>query len=99
MAADPHAAWQHRRCKEQSGEGNAAGAVATGPATVFVLTAARLDWTVHSATTVTTDEGTLLTLHIDPPAVVKIECKRAVQRWRWRNVQRKFPSLCLGNLD
>ena len=73
-------------------------AVATGPATVFVLTAARLDWTVHSATSVTTDEGTRLTLHIDPPAVVKIECKRAVQRWRWRNVQRKFPSLCLGNL-
>ena len=73
-------------------------AVATGPATVFVLTAARLGWTVHSATTVTTDDGTKLMLHLDPPAVVKEECKLSVQRWRWRNVQLKFPTLCLGNL-
>ena len=73
-------------------------AVATGPASVFVLTAARLEWTVHGATAVTTDDGTLLTLHLDPPAVVKAECRLSVQRWRWRNVQRKFPTLCSGNL-
>jgi len=72
--------------------------VATGPASVFVLTAARLEWTVHGATAVTTDDGTRLTLHLDPPAVVKAECRLSVQRWRWRNVQRKFPALCSGNL-
>ena len=73
-------------------------AVATGPATVFILTTARLGWTVHSATTMTTDDGTKLTLHLDPPAVVKEECKLSVQRWRWRNVQLKFPTLGKGNL-
>ena len=73
-------------------------AVATGPAAVFVLTAARLEWTVHGATSATTDDGTKLVFHLDPPAVVKAECKLSVQRWRWRNVQRKFPTLCMGNL-
>ena len=72
--------------------------VAIGPAAAYVLTATRLDWEVHSATEVTTDDGTRLQLHIDSPAVVKIVCHAAVQRWWWRNVQWKFPTLALGNL-
>ena len=41
-------------------------AVATGPVTVLVLTAARLGWTVHGATAFTTDDGTKLNLNLDP---------------------------------
>ena len=52
--------------------------VATGPASVFVLTAARLEWTIHGATSITTDDGTPLSFCLDPPAVVKTQCKLSV---------------------
>ena len=67
-----------------------------GPGAAFVATAARLKWVVDNATDVTTDDGRLLRLHVDPPVVVAREVEAAVRRWRWRNVERDIPSLDSG---
>ena len=62
--------------------------VCYGPAAAVVASWARLKWTVADAVTLRTDEGKFLSLKLDPPAVIMIEIRKAVQRWRWRNVER-----------
>ncbi len=64
-----------------------------GPAAAFVATAERLGWTVLDAHCLTTDAGRALRLDLDPPVVVARECEAAVRRWRWRSVEKAFPSL------
>ena len=48
---------------------------------------------VIDAFTVVTDQGRTLHLRLDPPAVVQRECTLAVQRWRWRRVDKLYPQL------
>ncbi len=67
--------------------------VARGPVTGFLLTAARINWTIHSATNITCDDGTELDLLVDPPAVVSEKVHEAVRRWQMRNVIDYFPTL------
>ena len=45
--------------------------VVYGPAAALVCTAHRLGWTIHHATSLTTDEGRKIDLQADPPIVVK----------------------------
>ncbi len=46
----------------------------TGPAAAVVATAGRIGWTVHSATSITTDEGRQLNLDLDPPMYYRWTC-------------------------
>ena len=52
-----------------------------GPGAAYIMTCTRLQWTVIDAAHVVTDDGVLLDLNRDPPAVVKNHCVEAVQRW------------------
>jgi hypothetical protein len=64
-----------------------------GPGAAYIMTCTRLRWTVIDAAHVVTDDGVLLDLNRDPPAVVKNHCAEAVQRWRWRRLEQQFPQL------
>ena len=68
-------------------------AVCYGPGAAMVMTCRRLGWTVRSATKLITDTGELLDLILDPPKVVVNQVYAAVQRWRWRRVERQLPQL------
>ena len=48
---------------------------------------------VIDAFTVVTDQGRTLYLRLDPPVVIQRECTLAVQRWRWRRVEKLYPQL------
>ena len=53
---------------------------------------------MHDATKLETDEGVMVNLVVDPPIVVMRLCDEAVQRWRWRRVEKLFPVLrCNGS--
>ncbi len=67
--------------------------VVKGPASATVATAARLGWTVHGATSITTDDGVHLDLTLDPPITITHHVVEAVRRWQWRRVADKFPAL------
>ena len=54
-----------------------------GPAAALVCTHLRLNWTIRSATQLTTDQGRLLDLASDPPVVVARQSDAAVGRWKW----------------
>ncbi len=64
-----------------------------GPAAAVVATAGRIGWTMHSATSITTDEGRHLNLDLDPPCVIATYVAAAVRRWQWGRVAAKFPAL------
>ena len=64
-----------------------------GPAATIVMTCRRLRCTVLSATHFVTDNGHLLNLVLDPPAVVLKLCTASVQRWRWRRIEKVLPQL------
>ena len=68
----------------------------TGPAAAVVASAARLGWFFIDATLVKTDQGRELNFVVDSPAAIQIEVEAAVRRWRWRNVERRYPSLESG---
>ena len=68
-------------------------AVCYGPGAALVMTCRRINWTVKSATKLITDTGELLDLILDPPKVVVNHVFAAVQRWRWRRVERQLPRL------
>ncbi len=68
-------------------------AVVKGPAAAFVASATRLGWHVHSALSVTLDDGEQLRFDVDPPCVVMRRCADSVRRWRWRRVEVLHPSL------
>ena len=70
--------------------------MARGPACAFVATVRRLGWTVENYFTLVTDEGYLLDLTRDSPAMVQRITNRAVWRWRWRMIERKHPILVQG---
>ena len=67
-----------------------------GPADAVVATAARIGWTFVDATLVITDQGKELNFVVDSPAAVCLEVDAAVRRWRWRNIERRYPSLDSG---
>ena len=53
---------------------------------------------MHDATKLETDERVMVSLVVDPPTVVMRLCDEAVQRWRWRRVEKLFPVLrCNGS--
>ena len=68
-------------------------AVCYGPGAAMVMTCRRLNWTAKSATKLITDTGELLNLILDPPKVVVNHVYAAVQRWRWRRVEKQLPKL------
>ncbi len=74
-------------------------AAVTGPAGAVVATAARIGWKIDDAATMVTDEGVLLSLRVDPPAVIKKEVYAAVRRWRWARVVAKHPQLAVGDAN
>ena len=49
-------------------------AVVYGPGAAYIMSCTRLRWTVIDAAHVVTDDGVLLDLNRDPPAVVKNQC-------------------------
>ena len=53
-----------------------------GPAKAFIVTCARLWWTIIDASNVIADTGLPLNLLIDPPAEVVRQVAAAVRRWR-----------------
>ena len=63
------------------------------PAAAVVATAARIGWRVVSATRMSTDLGAVLDLRLDPPKVVAEQVYRAVERWRWKRVEKKHARL------
>ncbi len=68
-----------------------------GPACAFVATARRIGWTVTDYRTITTDDGLMLDLTRDSPALVRKAAGQAVRRWRWRRVELKHPHLVQGS--
>ena len=56
--------------------------VVTGPAASVAATCARVNWTVVDALLLRTDTGVELNLTVDPPAVIEVQVRRAVERWR-----------------
>jgi hypothetical protein len=67
--------------------------VVYGPAAAFVATLWRLGWTVFSATSCTDDLGVAIDLKMQSPAWVVEHVTSSVLRWRWRNVEKSYPSL------
>lgn len=57
-----------------------------GAAAAFVASGARLGWVVRDAATCITDLEQLLSLTLDPPAVIRVDVEESVRRWHWRNV-------------
>ena len=62
----------------------------------MVASCARLTWTVVNALRLKTDTGIILDLTLDPPAVVELQVRLAVVRWRWRNVEVTMPDLAVN---
>jgi hypothetical protein len=58
----------------------------------MVASCARIKWTVLDAFRLKTDAGVVLDLRLDPPAMVEAQVKRAVERWRWRNMENTYRS-------
>ena len=58
-----------------------------------IATCGRILWTIVDGTKLKTDEGIELDLTLDPLAVVIRHVRNAVIRWRWRNIEAKFPEL------
>ncbi len=65
----------------------------TGPAAALLCTLKRVGWKVLSASSLATDVGRTLDLHVDPPIVVARCMEAAVRRWRWSNLAELHPSL------
>ena len=66
-------------------------AVVHGPAAATVATARRIAWEIRDGTTFVTDQGRVLDLEVDPPAVVRLEVYAAVSRWRLRKIAASLP--------
>ena len=64
-----------------------------GPAAAVVATLSRLGWVILSATCMCNDLGVSVNLRESSPAYVKGVVTESVVRWRWRRVEKKFPSL------
>ena len=84
------------KAKRKQDESKNPWATVCGPAGAMVASCRRLLWTVHGAMRLTTDEGKEINLEVDPPAMVKKEIVGAVQRWRWRKMEKDFPKLARG---
>ena len=65
----------------------------TGPAAALLCTLNRVGWKVLSASSLVTDTGRAIDLHVDPPIVVARCMEAAVRRWRWSNMAELHPSL------
>jgi len=65
----------------------------TGPGTTLIMTCRRIGWEVVDAEVLETDEGRRLHMGRDPPAVVRKEVVRAVQKWRWKRIEVTHPQL------
>ena len=68
-------------------------AMVKGPAAAVVATAARIGWQILNATQIWTDVGHLLDLSLDPPKVIAEHVFKAVERWRWKRIEKKHPYL------
>ncbi len=68
------------------------GAVA-GPFAAAVASAARLGWVLTDGRKWTTDDGMMIDMASDPPAVVRRLVHAAVGRWRWRRADNALPGV------
>ena len=74
-------------------EANNVWAMVVGPGSAFVATCARIGWAIIDGVNIRTDSGFHLDLTLDPPAAVHRQVVMAVERWRWRNVEDRYPEL------
>ena len=65
----------------------------TGPATAFIATAARLKWTISSATLAIDDIDHERKFAADSPAAIAAAVARSVRRWRLARIIRDLPDL------
>eukprot|EP00973_Karenia_brevis_P039598 5468646-Karenia_brevis.AAC.1 len=82
----------HRTCRRLD-TAKHVWSIVYGPAAALIATLRRLQWVVHSACKLTTDEGVSVDLKLDSPAYIKGVVSRSVERWRWRNVESRHPAL------
>ena len=67
--------------------------VVFGPAAACVATLYRLGWSILSAWEVIADDGENIDMRVQSPEYVKQAVTQSVARWRWRRVEKAFPSL------
>ena len=67
--------------------------VVFGPAAACVATLNRLGWSILSAWEVIADDGENIDMRVQSPEYVKQAVTQSVARWRWRRVEKAFPSL------
>jgi len=72
--------------------------VVYGPAAAVYATADRIGWVMESATKIRLDDGSQLDLLMTSPAYVKTAANKAVERWRWKQVDDRYPALRDGGL-
>ena len=58
-----------------------------------MCTLQRVGWTIDDASTMVTDLGQRLDLHIDPPVVIGRKMCEPVRRWRWRTMAESHADL------
>ena len=70
--------------------------VVYGPAAALLASLARIQWRVESATRLISDDGAVIDITRDSPAFVRGAVTQSVARWRWRQVEGRFPALRNG---
>ncbi len=65
-------------------------------AVAVLATAARIEWEFVSAAVIRRHDGGTIDLTLDSPAAVASHVRRAVERWRWRRLEARYPHLAGG---
>ena len=86
-----NAYWSALRMLKQ-GKG-ADWAKVTGPASAIILTLRRIGWALIDEKTISTDEGQIIDLLLDPPAVTVKAVRNGVRRCRLRNIMEQLPTV------
>ena len=86
-----HEAITYASSKVRIQDGDARWALVTGPSAAVVASASRIGWRFKAGHLLCTDQNEVLDLSLDPPIVVLQETRRAVRRWRLRNIGKLFP--------
>ena len=79
--------------KARLGKARKTWSVVYGPAAALLASLARIQWRVESATRLIADDGAVIDMTRDSPAFVRGAVTKSVARWRWRQVEERFPAL------
>ena len=71
----------------------------TGPVAAAVASASRIGWTFRDGHTICCENGSMLDLLLDPPAVFAAATKRAVRAWRLQRIGAEMPGLIPDHAD